>query len=87
MVGEGVDTPEKLAMLTGGGLRPLSGLSDQQAVPLNELAIWALSGSRSPQTSRLTTTPGRWLQAGADVTPDRSTLAGTRKFAARAAFP
>ena len=43
VVGEGVDTPEKLAMLTAAGCDRFQGYLISKPLPLNELAIWALS--------------------------------------------
>lgn len=43
VVGEGVDTPEKLAMLTAAGCDRFQGYLISKPLPLAELAIWALS--------------------------------------------
>ncbi|WP_050563387.1 putative bifunctional diguanylate cyclase/phosphodiesterase [Sinorhizobium medicae] len=43
VVGEGVDTPEKLAMLKAAGCDRFQGYLISKPLPLAELAIWALS--------------------------------------------
>jgi len=43
VVGEGIDTPEKLSMLTAAGCDLFQGYLISKPLPIEDLAIWALT--------------------------------------------
>ncbi len=92
MVGEGVDTPEKLAMLTAAGCDHFQGYLISKPLPLDDLGIWALTRSRAAtarQQDDRTNGRQRRLHAGATSLPRRSGRRCTprRNRAAVAPFP